>query len=90
MTDEVPRRRASDRQTSFGSRTPEPAEAPECGGPEGNPASTLDSREDEHPSGTERRPARGSRERRQRDIEWNGPERRTGGPTSRSQTERYW
>ena len=90
MTDEVPRRRASDRQTSSGSRPPESAWPPEFGSQEGNPDSTLAGREEEHPSGTERLRENGSRERRHRDVEWLGPERRTESPTSRSQTEQHW
>ena len=91
MTEEVPRRRASDRQiSSSGSPTPEPAGAPELGTPEGNPASTLGGRQEEHFPSPQRQPGSGSRERRLRDIEWNGPERRLRDSTSQARTEQHW
>lgn len=63
MTDEFPRRRASDR----------PALSPPFEGNRFTP---------EQPAEEERQ------ERRQRNIEWLGPERRTGESTGRARTER--
>ena len=62
MTDEFPRRRASDH----------PASSPF----EGNPSTTPAPADEEF------------QERRQRNVEWLGPERRTGESTGRSRTER--
>jgi hypothetical protein len=79
MTEEGPRRRASDQRSISSLRSPKPASAPE-------PAKTETSREaaealprDASFYQGENGRAYGSRERRQRDLGWNGPERRISG-----------
>jgi hypothetical protein len=76
MNSEAPRRRASDQQSISSPRAPRPAWTPDSIRPEARPDATAGRSLEPGFSHLGSGRANASRERRQRNIEWYGPERR--------------